>query len=141
MQQTQKLIDWVENDLSNLQSPRSRKTWPGQKKRRKLKNTVLRLKEGEYNQIVSSGSLSLISVASQYYIEKARTKNKNPQLVTTTFSIDNVIVDARVSNNATDGKRIEDGDTITLRLLCISSSLHPSNEVPDGLPPRRPPPA
>ncbi|MEM6705287.1 MAG: hypothetical protein AAF690_21380 [Acidobacteriota bacterium] len=127
-------IDWVENDLSKVKIPRSRKARPGGKPR-KLKNRVLRLQEGVFNQPASNGSLSLISVAWQYYIEKARTKN--PPLVTTTFSIDNVIVDAGVSNNATEGKKIEDGDTVTLRLLCINSSLHPVNEAPDGLPPRK----
>lgn len=127
-------IDWVENDLSNVKTPTSRKSRPG-KNPRKLKNRVLRLQEGVFNQQASNGSSSLISVAWQYYIEKARTKN--PPLVTTTFSIDNVIVDAGDSNNATDGKKIEDGDTVTLRLLCINSSLHPVNEAPDGLPPRK----
>lgn len=127
-------IDWVENDLSKLKAPVSRKARP-KKKPRKLKNRVLRLQEGVFNQPASNGSSSLISIAWQYYIEKARTKN--PPLVTTTFSIDNVIVDAGVSNDATAGKKIEDGDTVTLRLLCINSSLHPVNEAPDGLPPRK----
>lgn len=130
-----KSINWIENNLSNVKTPTSRKSRPGQKPR-KLKNKFLRLKEGVFNQESSNGSSSLISVAWQYYIEKARTKN--PPLVTTTFSIDNVIVDAGDSNNATDGKKIEDGDTVTLRLLCINSSLHPVNEAPDGLPPRKP---
>lgn len=127
-------IDWVENDLSKLKAPTSRKARPGQKPR-KLKNPVLRLQEGIFNQPASNGSSSLVSIAWQYYIEKARTRN--PPLVTTTFSIDNVIVDAGESNSATDGKRIEDGDTVTLRLLCINTSLHPANEAPDGLPPRK----
>ena len=112
----------------------SRKARPGATPR-KLKKKVLRLQEGVFNQPASVGVSSLISVAWQYYIEKARTKN--PPLVTTTFSIDNVIVNAGLSNNATDGKKIEDGDTVTLRLLCINSSLHPVNEAPDGLPPRK----
>ncbi len=127
-------IDWVENDLSNVTAPVSRKSRP-KKKPRKLKNRVLRLQEGVLNQPASNGSSSLISVAWQYYIEKARTKN--PPLVTTTYSIDNVIVDAGESNKVTEGKKIEDGDTVTLRLLCINSSLHPVNEAPDGLPPRK----
>jgi len=128
-------IDWIENNLSNIKAPVSRKARAGQKPRR-LKNKVLRLSEGVFNQESSNGSSSLVSVAWQYYIEKARTKH--PPLVTTTFSIDNVIVYAGVSNDATDGKKIEDGDTVTLRLLCINSSLHPVNEAPDGLPPRKP---
>lgn len=127
-------IDWVENDLTGIKSPISRKFRPGGKPR-KLKNRVLRLEEGIFNQPASNGASSLISVAWQYYIEKARTKN--PPLVTTTFSIDNVIVDAGESNDSTDGKKIEDGDTVTLRLLCINSSLHPRDEAPDGLPPRK----
>jgi hypothetical protein len=127
-------IDWIENDITALKAPTSRKSRKGGVPR-KLKKKVLRLQEGVFNQPASVGGSSLISVAWQYYIEKARTKN--PPLVTTTFSIDNVIVDAGVSNNATDGKKIEDGDTVTLRLLCINSSLHPVNEAPDGLPPRK----
>jgi hypothetical protein len=127
-------IDWIENDITALKAPASRKARPGETFR-KLKKKVLRLQEGVFNQPASVGVSSLISVAWQYYIEKARTKN--PPLVTTTFSIDNVIVNAGLSNNATDGKKIEDGDTVTLRLLCINSSLHPVNEAPDGLPPRK----
>ncbi|MEM9410069.1 MAG: hypothetical protein AAGA30_03080 [Planctomycetota bacterium] len=127
-------IDWVENNLSKVKNPRSRKARPDQKPR-KLKNPVLRLQEGVFNQPASNGSSSLVSVAWQYYIEKARTKN--PPLVTTTFSIDNVIIDAGKSNDATEGKKIEDGDTVTLRLLCINSSKHPIDEAPDGLPPRK----
>jgi hypothetical protein len=127
-------INWIENDITALKAPASRKARPGATPR-KLKKKVLRLQEGVFNQPASVGVSSLISVAWQYYIEKARTKN--PPLVTTTFSIDNVIVNAGLSNNATDGKKIEDGDTVTLRLLCINSSLHPVNEAPDGLPPRK----
>ena len=127
-------IDWIENDLSDLEKPRSRKSRPGQKPR-KLKKGVLRLSEGIFNQPASDGSSNLISVAWQYYIEKARIKN--PPLVTTTFSIDNVIVDAGESNLESDGKKIEDGDTVTLRLLCINTSLHPRDKAPDGLPPRK----
>lgn len=128
-------IDWIENDITGVAAPKSRKSRPG-KKPRKLKKKVLRLEEGVFNQEATSGQLSLISVAWQYYIEKARLKN--PPLVTTTFSIDNVIVDAGVSNATTDGKKIEDGDTVTLRLLAINTSKHPVDEAPDGLPPRRP---
>lgn len=127
-------IWWVENNLTDVKQPRSRKSRPN-KEPRKLKNRVLRLEEGVFNQAASNGASSLISVAWQYYIEKARTKN--PPLVTTTYSIDNVIVDAGESNSASDGKRIEDGDTVTLRLLCINSSLHPVDEAPDGLPLRK----
>jgi hypothetical protein len=126
-------IKWVENDLSNSKRKVSRKSRPG-KKPKQIKNKVLRLNEGVFNQEASNGSSSLVSVAWQYYIEKART---SPPLVTTTYSIDNVIVDAGVSNNATEGKKIENGDTVTLRLLCINSSMHPDNDAPDGLPPRK----
>lgn len=134
-------IDWVENDISNVKNPTSRKRRPDPNKpgallpAKKLKNQVLRLQEGVFNQPSSNGSLSLISVAWQYYIENARIKN--PPLVTTTYSIDNVIVDAKESNKVTEGKKIEDGDTVTLRLLCINSSLHPVDGAPDGLPPRK----
>jgi hypothetical protein len=127
-------IDWIENDITSLKSPTSRKNRPG-KNPRVLKSKVLRMQEGVYNQPASVGVSSLISIAWQYYIEKARLKN--PPLVTTTYSIDNVIVDAGVSNSVTDGKKIEDGDTVTLRLLCINTSLHPVNQAPDGLPPRK----
>lgn len=126
-------IDWVENDITEIKNPTSRKSRPGGTAR-KLKKKVLRLQEGVFNQPATVGGSSLISIAWQYYIEKARTKN--PPLVTTTFSIDNTIVDAGLSNSATDGKKIEDGDTVTLRLLCINTSLHPVNDAPDGLPPR-----
>ena len=98
------LIDWVEVDLAGIKTPTSRKARL-KKKPRKLKNRVLRLQEGVYNQEASSGGSSLISIAWQYYVEKARTKN--PPLVTTTFSIDNVIVDAGESNDVTEGKKIE----------------------------------
>lgn len=128
-------IDWIENDIRSLDAPTSRKSRPNSAKRL-LKKKVLRLGEGVFNQPASVGTSSLISVAWQYYIEKAR---RSEPLVTTTYSIDNVIVDAGVSNNASAGKRIENGDTITLRLLCINSSLHPDNNAPEGLPPRKKP--
>jgi hypothetical protein len=129
----QSSIFFIENDLSALKNPTSRKKRTGSEKR-ELKNRVLRLQEGVYNQPAGNNVSSLISVAWQYYIEKAR---KSEPFVTTTFSIDNIIVDAGDSNNATVGKKIEDGDTVTLRLLCINSSLHPVNAAPDGLPHRK----
>lgn len=56
----------------------------------------------------------LYTRAFQYYIEKAR---QNPPLTTTTYSIDNVIIP---SGKSDEKVVIEDGDTVTIRLLVVA---------------------
>lgn len=60
--------------------------------------------------------------AFQYYIEKAR---RNPPLTTTTFSIDDVIVP---SSHSDEKVVIEDGDTVTIRLIVVAQ---PTIEHPE----------
>jgi hypothetical protein len=56
-------ILWIENDITGLSNPVSRK-WRGDPtKARKLKKKVLRLTEGVFNQTASSKEMSLVSVA------------------------------------------------------------------------------
>ncbi|MEM1381485.1 MAG: hypothetical protein AAGH41_12760 [Pseudomonadota bacterium] len=62
--------------------------------------------------------------AFQYYIEKLRAE---PPKVTTTYSIDDRIVPALASNAGNGKVAIENGDTVTLRLITvISPTLTPS---------------
>ncbi|MEM0926280.1 MAG: hypothetical protein AAGJ83_09620, partial [Planctomycetota bacterium] len=131
-------ILWIENDLRGRSNPlESRKQRPGLP-RKALQSKVIRLEEGIYSQptYTDDQEPSVISVAWQYYIEKAR---KNEPLVTTTYSIDNIIIDAGVSNGSSSspGKRIEDGDTVTLRLLCINSTSDVESDIPGPLPSRK----
>lgn len=110
-------ILWIENDLSTVEEPKSRKYRGGNAKT--LNSVPIRLEEGVYNQPSTGGASCFVSVAWQYYIEKLR---QTPPKVTTTYSIDDKIVFAGESNAGSDGKKIGEGDTVTLRLLSINTS-------------------
>lgn len=125
-------ILFVENDLTAGTRTLSRKTRDGVAN--SLVSNKIRLTEGIYNQPASDSSSNMISVAWQYYIEKLRSE---PPKVTTTYSIDDVIIDAGESNSATEGKKITEGDTVTLRLLCINTTKPWVAGAPGPLPPRK----
>jgi len=60
----------------------------------------------------------MITRAFQYYIEKLRAESPK---VTTTYSIDDRIVPALESNSGNGKIKIENGDTVTLRLISVIS--------------------